>query len=66
MRGYRKTKKNLKLFEILDDMQTQMTTMDENFYIGKPNRLDKLEVASHEIEVLSRKMQEHIQSMRRK
>lgn len=66
MKVHRKTKDNLKLFEILDNMQEQMTLMDDNFYIGKKNRLDILEHASQKLEILSKQMQEHIQSMRRK
>jgi len=66
MRVHRTSKDNLKLFEILDNMQEQMTIMDDNFYIGKKNRLDTLEHASHKLEILSKQMQEHIQSMRRK
>ena len=61
----RKTAKNKQLFEILDDIYAQWTLIDDNFYTGKPNRLNILESASKELEVLAIKMQEHIKSMRR-
>lgn len=60
-----KSNKNTELFEILDAIYEQWTVIDDNFYIGKPNRLNILESSAKELESLSIKLQTHVKSMRR-
>lgn len=60
------SKNNVQLFNIIDEIDVVWNKIDSSFYVGTPNRLDKLYESAKQLEKLAIDMQKHIENMRRK
>ncbi|MEY8748965.1 hypothetical protein [Alkalicoccobacillus gibsonii] len=58
--------KNTKLFEIMDDLDEQHVLMQENISPRTSNRLDNLEKVAKAFQEHGKRLEEHIETMRRK
>lgn len=61
-----KHQKSLDLYEIIDELDSEMVKIDESYMSFIPKRLDKLEASAINIEKIAVKLQEQIKAMRRK